>query len=54
MLLTYAVQRSDSVTCIYIYIYFFIFLSVMVYHRILTIVPSVTQKDPVAYLFYIQ
>ena len=33
---------SDSVTCIYIY--FFIFLSVTVYRRILTIVPSVTQK----------
>ena len=34
-----AVQQSDSV--IHIYTFFFIFFSIMVYHRILNIVPCV-------------
>ena len=39
------VQKSDSVTYIYIYIYnlFKIFLSIMVYHRILNIVLCAVQ-----------
>ena len=40
-----AVQQSDSVLYIYIYIdiFFFIFSSIMVYHRILNIVPCAIQ-----------
>ena len=34
-----AVQQSDSVIYKYIHIYIFIFVSIMVYHRILKIVP---------------
>ena len=33
------VQQSDSVTHTYIYTFFFIFFSIMVYHRILSVVP---------------
>ena len=36
-----AVQQSDSV----IHIFFFIFFSIMVYHRILSIIPCAVQKD---------
>ena len=38
-----AVQQSDSVIHIYIYTFFFIFFSMMVYHRILNIVPCAIQ-----------
>ena len=44
------ILQSGSV----IYINSFIFFSIMIYHRILTTVPSVTQKDPVVYLLYAQ
>ena len=46
-----AVQQSDSVIHICIHIIFFIFFSIMVYHRILNIVPGVIQ-DFVVYPFY--
>ena len=36
-------QQSDSVT--YIYIHFFIFFSIMVYHRVLNMVPCAVQQD---------
>ena len=35
------------------YIFFFIFFSIVVYYRILNIVPCAIQKDLVVYLFYI-
>ena len=38
---------------IYIYIHIFIFLSVMVYHRLLNIVPCAIQYDLVVYSSYI-
>ena len=38
-----SVHQSDSVIHIYIYIFFFIFFSIMVYHRILNIVPCAIQ-----------
>ena len=58
------VQQSDSVLYIYIYtyththIYIYIYilfhiLSIMVYHRVLNIVPCAIQEDLV-YPFYIQ
>ena len=37
----------------FFYTKFFIFFSIMVYHRILNIVPCAIQYDPVVYLFYI-
>ena len=37
----------------YIYIFYFIFFSIMVYYRILNIVPCVIWEDPVVSLFYI-
>ena len=42
VMLVSGVQQSDSVTYIYIhtYIFFFMLFSIMVYHRILNIVPS--------------
>ena len=46
-----AVQQSDLVIYlyiylhIYIYIFFFIFFSIIVYHRILNIVPCAIHKD---------
>ena len=41
--------------CVYIYIYtfFFIFFSIIVYHRILNIVPCAIQQDFVVYPFYV-
>ena len=48
-----AVQESNSVirvgTYINIYIYIFIFFSIMVYHRILNIIPYATQLELVVY-----
>ena len=46
-----AVQQSDSV--IHIYTLFFIFFSIIVYYRILNIVPCAIQQDLVVYPFYI-
>ena len=46
------VQQSASAVHIYIYIHthsFFIFFSIMVYHRILNIVPCAIQQDLVGY-----
>ena len=37
----------------YMYIFFFIFFSIMVYYRILNIVPCAIQWDLIVYLFYI-
>ena len=52
------VEQRDSVIYIYIYVYthtfFFIFFSIMVYHRVLNIVPCAIQEDLVAHPFYIQ
>ena len=47
-----AVQQSDSV--IHMYTFFFILFSIMVYHRILNIVPCAVQQDLVVYPSYIQ
>ena len=44
-----AIQQCDSVTHTYIYTFFFIFFSIMVYLRILNIVPCALQQDLVAY-----
>ena len=46
-----AVQESNSVIRVgtYIYIYIFIFFSIMVYHRILNIIPYATQLELVVY-----
>ena len=41
----FCLQQSDSV----IHTFFFIFFPIMVYHRILNIVPCATQEDLVAY-----
>ena len=35
--------------CVSVYIYFFILFSIMVYHRLLNIVPCATQQDLVVY-----
>ena len=43
-----AVEQSDSVSHMYIYILFHIFC-IMIYHRILNIVPCAIQKDLVVY-----
>ena len=40
-----AVQQNDSVTHIHVYAYIYIFLSIMVYYRILNIVPCAIQWD---------
>ena len=45
---------SDTYIYIYIYTFFFIFFSIMVYHRVLNIVPRAVQEDLVAHPFYIQ
>ena len=45
------VQQSDS--DIHIYTFFFIFFSIMVYHRILNIVPCAIQQDIVFFLLVI-
>ena len=42
-----AIQKSGSI--IHIYTFFFIFFSIMVYHRILNIVPCAIQQDLVGY-----
>ena len=47
-----AIQQSDSVIHIYT-VFFKIFFSIMVYHRILNIVPCAIQQDLVVYPFYI-
>ena len=44
-----AVQQSDSVD----FFFFFIFFSIMVYHRIVNIVPCILQEDLCVYPFYI-
>ena len=46
-----AVQHNDLVTLIYTF--FFILFSIMVYHRILNIVPCAVQQDLVVYLLSI-
>ena len=43
------VQQSDSVIHIYTYTFFFIFFSIVVYHRIVNIVPCAVQWDLVVY-----
>ena len=49
----------DLQFCIYEYIYkrlyiiFFILFSIMVYYRVLKIVPCAVQKDLIDYLFYV-
>ena len=45
----FCLQQSDSV----IHTFFFVFFPIMVYHRILNIVPCATQEDLVAYPFHI-
>ena len=58
-MLASGVQGSNSViyvcVCIrtYIYIFFFIFFSILVYYKILDIVPCAMQLVLVVYLFYI-
>ena len=52
MLIPAVVQQSDSVIRIYIYILFFIFFPVMIYYRILNIVPCAIQQDLVVYPIY--
>ena len=50
------VQQNDSVIYIlyiYIYTFFVTFFSILVYHRILNIVPCAIQKDLVVYPSYI-
>ena len=48
------VQQNDSVIYIlYTYTFFVTFFSIMVYHRILNILPSAIQKDLVVYPSYI-
>ena len=42
----------SKVIQLYIYAFFFIFFSIMVYHRILNIVPCALQQDLVVYLSY--
>ena len=44
-----AVQQSDSV--IHIYTFFFIFFVIMVYPRVLNIVPCAIESDIVVYPF---
>ena len=44
------VQQSDSV--LYIYIYIYTFFSIMIYHRMLNIVPCDIQQYLVVNLFY--
>ena len=39
--------------CVCIHPFFFIFFFIVVYHRILNIIPCAIQKDLVIYLFYI-
>ena len=53
VVLIMAIQKSDSVTHIYVYRYsFFIIFSTMVYHWILNTAPCTIQWDFVAYPFY--
>ena len=51
VVLVSGIQQSDSVMHTYIYIYSFSYSSIMVYYRILNIVPRAIQQDP-SYLFY--
>ena len=46
--------RAKGFSDTYIYTFFFIFFSIMVYHRVLNIVPPAVQEDLVAHPFYIQ
>ena len=45
VVLVSGVQQSDSVvySVLYIYIFFFVFFSIMVYHRMLNIIPCAIQ-----------
>ena len=51
VMLVSAVQQNDSV--IHMCALFFVFFSIMVYHKILNIVPCVIQPDLVVYPFHI-
>ena len=46
------IQQSDSVVHIYIYIFFFIFFSILVYYRVLNIVPCAIQYHLVVVYMY--